>query len=549
MEAVGTSGALTFADYLRPVWRFKFIVLLVVIGVTAATYYVSNRSTKVYSTSTQLYVGQSGLQQLLNPGTIIPPARLADDAVLVTTPAVAAIVKENLHYPYPAPYLLGYVTASPTTSGDFLQIQGQAASPQFAADIANGFAQAYLQINRANVVSSAQASLKAAQNQLAHTGGGQANQGVRQGLKQQIATLEGIVVNTPSVGQQVVAAGVPNIPISPKPTRNAIFAAVLALVLGIILSYLFDRRDRRIRSLDELEAMFEVPVLTAVPHVRHAEPSKDDPYGIPAPLRESYRSLRVNLEIARGSREAKVVMVTSALASEGKTTLVRNLALTYREAGLRVAVVEGDLRRPGLAARFGVDTAPGLGDALALGETPVMQRVPDGVLDELLPVTERRNGGGGRLDVLVAGAVVEDPTVLLTGDRMERLMARLALSYDLVLVDSPPVLLVSDALALMGMVDGVIIVARAGTITHPAAVRLRATMDRVTRIKRAHVVGAVINDVVDPQAAYYHPYTAKEAAKEAKRAKEPTEEETHDEVPAASVSEDMATQTAEHAAP
>jgi tyrosine-protein kinase Etk/Wzc len=162
---------------------------------------------------------------------------------------------------------------------------------------------------------------------------------------------------------------------------------------------------------------------------------------------------------------------------------------------------------------LGVDPGPGLCDALAYDEQPVMQRVPDGVLDGLLPRAERingsSNGGGGRLDVLVAGSAPEDPTVLLTGERMERLMTGLALSYDLVLVDSPPVLLVSDALALLGLVDGVIIVARAGTITEPAAVRLRATMDRVTRIKRAHVVGAVINDVAGETAAYYRPYTTK----------------------------------------
>ena len=507
MESDGGAGELTFVDYLRPVWRFKYIVVLVTVLAVGATYWYSNRATKVYQTATQLYVGQSDLQQLLNPGVILGASRLADDAILVTTPAVAQVVKTNLHLPYPADDLLGYVAAAPGTSGDFLTITAQSSSPKFAAELANGFAQAYLQINHNNVVHAAQTQLRAVQNQLAHTGNGPTSAATRASLRTQLASLESIVADTPSVGQQVVTAGVPGSPTSPKPTRNAIFAGVLALVLGVILSYLFDRRDRRIRNLAEIETLFEVPVLATVPHLRQAEPTREDPYGIPAPLREPCRSLRVNMEIARGTRDAKVIMVTSALASEGKSTLVRNLAITYRDAGVRVAVVEGDLRRPVLAGKFGVEDGPGLYEALAHEEPPSMQRVPDGVLDGLLPRAERMNGsGGGRLDVLVAGSAPEDPTVLLTDDRMQRLMAGLALAYDIVLVDSPPVLLVSDALALMSMVDGVIIVARAGTITSPAAVRLRSTMDRVTRVKHAHVMGAVINDVVDEQASYYRPY-------------------------------------------
>ena len=271
----------------------------------------------------------------------------------------------------------------------------------------------------------------------------------------------------------------------------------MALVLGILLSYLFDRRDRRIRSLAELEPLFEVPVLATVPHVRRAEPKRKDPGGVPAPLRESHRTLRVNLDIARGLRHSKVILVTSALPGEGKSTIVRNLAITYREAGARVAIIEADLRKPALAAKLGVDPGPGLSEALAGDAEPHMQRVPDGA--------EHLNGGGGRLDVLVAGTDPTVPTVLLTGERMRHLIAGVVPAYDLVLVDSPPALVVSDALALLAVVDGAIIVARAGTITPPAASRLRRTVERVSRVNGVQLIGAVVNDVADEFTYYGRP--------------------------------------------
>jgi capsular exopolysaccharide synthesis family protein len=513
-EPIG--GHLSFADYLRPIWRFKFIILIMIVVAAAATYEVTKRQTKSYQTATELYVGATDLAQITQPGSGTTPAHLQDDAILVTTPAVANIVKKNLHLKGPAGQYIGDITAAPDSNGgDFLDITAVSTIPKLAAELANGFAKAFLEQNRDQVVSAAKGEVNAAKKRLPQVKG-VANLSVREGIKQQIINLDAIVADPPPLGSQVFVAGVPGVPVSPKPTEDAFFAGALMLVLGIILSYVFDRRDRGIRTLAELESLFEVPVLTAVPHTRHPEPSRSEPYGVPAALREPYRTLRVNLEIARGMREAKVIMVTSALGSEGKSTVVRNLAITYREAGMRVAVIEGDLRRPVLAKQFGVEEGPGLSEALSKDGPPRLQRVPHGVLDELLPRSEL-NGGGGRLDVLVAGSIPQDPTVLLTDDRMHLLMTSLAAGYDLVLVDSPPVLLVSDALALMSLVDGVIIVARAGTITEPAAVRLRATLDRVTRIKRAHVIGAVANDVVDEHASsYYKPY--------AKTTRQPTTE-------------------------
>jgi capsular exopolysaccharide synthesis family protein len=517
MEATADGGGLTFLDYLRPVWRFKFVVLLVVILAAAATYVYESHKTKIYQASTQLYVGQSSLQQLLNPGGAASFAgtnTLADQALLLMTPNVASVVRANLRLSQSPEALLGAIQAAPSSSTDFVDITATSTNPALAARLADGFAQAYIQVAGGNLLNSAKSSLAAVENQLRTLAGGSANLAARTGLRQQIATLEGIVSSPPAVGKLLAPAVVPGTPTSPKPTRDAIFAGAIALVLAVILSYLFDRGDRRVRRLDELESLFAVPVLATVPHVRSAKPTSVDPYGTPPSLQERFRSLRVSLDLARSTsngtvKSAKVILISSALPGEGKSTVVRNLAISYREAGLRVAVVEADLRRPVLADQFGLKQGPGLGDALADGGDLSLQRVPDSAEPSLV--------ASGHIDVAVAGAAPEDPTVLLTEGRVRELIQQLANDHDLVLIDSPPLLAVSDGLPLLGIADGTLLVVRAGTVTRPAAVRLLATIERVNRIQRVHMLGIVANDVIDDLAASYGAYGGREPAKSASR--------------------------------
>ena len=484
-------GELTFADYVRPVWRFKFIVVLVVAIAAAGTYVYTNRQQKVYQSTTQVFVGQSELQQLLNPLATQTPRTVADQATLVTTPTVAEQVKKQLKLPYPPDALLGSVQAVPSQQADFMTITASTNSPTLAAELANGFAKAYLKLRTSNLVNSAKAALVEAQRQLASLPGGQNNQVTKNALRQQIGTLQSQLSSPPSQGQ-IVAAALPGGPISPKPTRNAIFAGALALVLGIIGSYLFDRSDRRVRRLEDVETLFDLPVLGTIPFVRGMGRHRGQVPEIPAAAREPHLSLRVNLDLARLGMQGrgKVIMVTSAQQSEGKSTIVRNLALSYREAGATVAIIEADMRRPVLAKQLGVDPAPGVAEALATDMDLSLQEVPE---------QPGFNPHAGTLDVAVAGALYENPTVLLTGARMHALIGMVAQEHDVVLVDTPPLLSVSDALPLLTMVDGVLVVVRVGKTTYPAAQRLRRTVER---LHGAEVLGIVANTLVDELASY-----------------------------------------------
>lgn len=497
-----TGNELTFLDYLRPIWRFKVLVVLVVAVAAAGAYYITDRQPRTYEASTSLYVGPSSIQQALNPTAGTSTVRqVADQAQLITSLSVATAVRADLKLPSPPGALLGAVQVTPNANADFLTISAQSGDPSLSAKLANGFARAYLQRAQANLLGGAKAALAATEGQLHRKGLSQAN---RLALGTELATIEGVIVSPPSVGQQLSPATVPAAPVSPKPTRNAIFAAVLALVLCVILAYILDRNDRRVRRLDEVEDAFELPVLVSVPHARRRERANGAPDGVPVVLREPYRSLRVNLEVARAEHNGKIVMVTSALPSEGKSTVVRNLAIVYREAGARVAILEADLRRPVLGAQLKIAKSPGLSEALAAGGDLPVQRAPDG--------SQHVNGSGGVIDVVVAGAATYDPTALLTNRRLPGFIQRLAADHDLVLIDSPPLLSVSDGLPLLGLVDGVLLVVRGGTATRPAAERLRRTLDRVSSNGRVRVFGIVANHVTDELASYYRFDRQREAA-------------------------------------
>lgn len=496
MDALGGRDEVTLADYVRPLWRFKFGVILLVALAAAGTYLYTKRETKVYQTSTLVYVGQSQLQQLISPAAT-QSSTVAADASFVTSPAVASAVRRQLNLPYSPDALLGAVTAVPSATSPLLTITATNSNPALAARLANGFASAFLQLRQTELVSSARTALKAIERQLGRT---PIQSPARSALLADISTYSSAIASPPSVGSVVNPAVVPGAPISPKPVRDAIFAAAMALLLGIILSYLFDRRDRKVRSLAEIDALFAAPVLATIPHVRRAEPKRRDVGSIPPKLLEANRMLRVSLELARTVHPGSVILVTSALPGEGKTTIVRNLAMAYRDAGQRVAVVEADLRRPALAAQLGLDEAPGLSEALEKDDMPRIQRLDAG-----------SNGGGGRLDVVVAGRIPHDPTRLLDPDRLRGVLRRLAAAYDVVLVDSPPALVVSDALPLMCAANGTLLVVRAGRITRPAAARLRRTIDRTNRSNRVDVLGVVANDVVDELTSSYGGYMSSAA--------------------------------------
>ena len=225
-------------------------------------------------------------------------------------------------------------------------------------------------------------------------------------------------------------------------------------------------------------------------------------------VREPFRGLRTHLQLSMLDKPPSHLAITSAIAGEGKSTITRNLALTYRESGLSVLVVEADLRSPTLSELFGVKRRDiGLTSVLT-GEAHLDDALIDVAFDSAsLDYLDKLRAGVSAsagatavsavrapwgLSFLPSGPQPPNPQVVLAADRTQQLVAHLTQRFDVVLIDTPPVLAVSDALPLLAQADGVIIVSRVGLTERPAAARLMTTLGLDPR---THVLGAVANDM------------------------------------------------------
>ncbi len=276
-------------------------------------------------------------------------------------------------------------------------------------------------------------------------------------------------------GAQVVKTAKAEGAVSPNPLRDGAVALVLGAILGVGLAFLVDTLDERIRNAADLERISGgLPTLALVPEVPSQGPTyvatRDDAH---SPAAEAFRSLRTALKFAALDQPFKVIQITSPTAGEGKTTAVANLAMAIAQGGDRVAVVCCDLRRPRLQERFGVDLEPGFTDVL-LGEI------------DLNGAVQRTSAN---VYVVAAGAPAPNPSELLSTEKAEAIVRSLAQQVDVVILDCPPVLPVTDALVVSRMVDATVVVADSRTTERRA---MRRTLQQLQQIG-APVVGLVLN--------------------------------------------------------
>ena len=262
----------------------------------------------------------------------------------------------------------------------------------------------------------------------------------------------------------------------PKTARNAAIGLVLGLILGIILAFLQDLLDTRIRNVTEVGRRLRLPLLASVPTRPRA--LREYPVvllspqgGAQMPTAEAFRILKLNLSSTL-RRGMKVIMFTAASDAEGTSTTIANLAVALTRAGQHVVVVDANMRRPALGGVFGLDDRMGVSDILSghsqLGDALTIVEVSrDHALDAS---SNGSGGGGGLLEVLPAGPIPADAAELLDSRAMTELLRELRGRADVVLVDVPPMLPVTDAMVLGTKVDAVVAVARARLASRPQLV-------------------------------------------------------------------------------
>jgi receptor protein-tyrosine kinase len=274
--------------------------------------------------------------------------------------------------------------------------------------------------------------------------------------------------------------GLPTVPSSPQTLLNVVLGAFVGLLFGAVAAITRARLDRSVKKSDEAAQLAGAPVMGVV--LRHAglESSHVVDRNRMTRVAEDYRQLRANLQFLDVDEPPKVIMVSSCLPSEGKTTAVINLALALAEAGRKVVVVEADLRRPKITRYLGMVGGVGLTNILA------------GTAD-VADVTQHYGEDG--LAIIAAGPTPPNPSELVASASMAELLEKLRASNDFVLVDSPPILPVADSTGLAVLVDGVLLSVRYGSTRKDQLQQAAATLQRVG----ARTLGVILN-IVPPKA-------------------------------------------------
>ena len=516
--------SLDFRDYLRPLRNRWWLIVITVVVVTAGTYIYYDRQPEVYSATSQLFVETSSLEQVLfGSGGGRPEETIDDLSLLLQTTPVAEQVAVDTGFTGDPRALLGSVSAAGDGASSFIFVTAQAGSPSDAANLANAFSRAFVGIRRQDIRRQAESALEDAKDELDQLGDDPAAEAQRANLLSRIERLE--LVGTAGTGvagvELVEPAVAPSEPIEPQPTKNAIFAFVVSLALAVAIAFGLERFDRRIRRLEDVEEVYkEQAVLTELPQVAMPAPVVNREAVVSEALREPFRRLQMNLDLAADISLLESIVIVSAAPWEGKSIVARNLALAYRDAGKWVALVDADFRKPSVARLLDLDGETGLANVLAgsIDLEVALQPVGNGYWNGNGATTAVQTAinddtaSYGTLSALTAGRSPANPVAALATGRMLEILEEAAETYDTVLIDSPPILAFSDALPLLTAADGVIIVTRIGVSSRESARRMLKGLEQVPDV---NVLGVVVNGVPPRDLrnraydyAYYDKYVA-----------------------------------------
>jgi succinoglycan biosynthesis transport protein ExoP len=488
---------------LRSLRRRIGVIVLCCVLVPASAFAFSQSQTKQYTASASLLFRDPGFDQKLFGSQAFAPSQdpareAATNVKLVSLDVVAQRTARRLPEARP---VKNKVAVSPEGQSDVVGLSATYPNPRLAARVANTFAEEYIAFRREAdraKIAEARGLVERRIRQLSP-----ADQGAQaRSLRGQLEQLDILASLQTGNAELAEAAAVPTSPSSPKTVRNTGLGVFLGLLLGVGLALLFERLDRRVRDPKEIEEIFGRPILGAIPNSRTLDRSGPAQEALPAKEDEAFRMLRANLRYFNIDRGDESVLITSAAPGDGKSTVAWNLAAAAAGAGSRVLLIEADLRNPALATNLGLYGTPGLSTVLS-GEADMADVV------QQIPVQASANGRGARtVDVLLAGPLPPNPADLLESDRMSEVIRTGESKYDLLVIDTPPASVVSDAIPLVNQVGGVIVVSRLARTTREAATHLRNQLRNLD----APVLGVVVNATGSDSEAYGYGYSYAYAA-------------------------------------
>jgi len=515
------SGSVELRDYLRVFRRqLALIVAITLLGAAAAAAYTFRR-TPVYESSASVLV-RAITTNAFDPGSRVDQQlNMFNQRQLAQSEPVAALAAKTIKTTATPAQLLEHVNVDVPANSQILRVRYQDTVPLTAQRGADAFAKAYLVSREADARAQATTSQKSLQKDIARfqkqaseaekqIADPDADSATRQAaqaklaaannrLDQLLSQLSGFQSLDFTPGTVIAAAGLPATPASPNNRLDIGIGLLVGLFLGVVLAFVRDRTDDRLRGREDLAERLDRPVLATIPPLskrvrqegklrwkrrsRNSLVTLEQPN---SPAAEAYRTLRTRMARLASQLDINSVMVVSAGVGEGKSTTAANLAVVLAETGKDVLLVSADLRRPRVHQFFSLQNKSGLSNLLTDGTPPDKRKGPvaDGkqMASELWSVAPN-------LWVVLSGPLPPHPSALMDSDSMRQFLKEQRDLFDFIVLDCPPALVVADSMALAPLADAVLVVADAKESDRDMVSRLKEELEQVG----GKIVGAVLN--------------------------------------------------------
>ncbi len=510
-------------QYFAIIRKWWWLLILTTLLATGAAYYVSRTSLPVYKATMTLQIDRGG-DPRDDPSRIIQTSEAIASTyvVQIRAPVLLQEVKSRLGVTMEVDKLEDMLTVQQVADTQLIDIAAEGHDPAFVKALVEMVAQVFieretslqearfqarlseLEMQVAALETAIEETQKAiaalgdpdelpefAQMELARLETQRNNQQTRLTILLQSAEEFRLAMARYTTRIDVFApAEMPTAPIGPQTLRNTALAAVTGLMIGVGTAFLLEYLDDTIKTPEDARRALATNVLGALP--RHGGrngheilAAVEHPLG---PMAEAFRKLRTSIQFADLDQPIQTLLITSALPTDGKSFIAANLATVIAQSGKSVILIDADLRHPVLHEAFGLPKRPGLLEALlAVNEN----RDPLNTLQE----TQVRG-----LRVLTAGEHTPNPAEVLSSQTFRHFITQLTEQVDFVILDSPPVLAVTDAVVLSNLTDGTIMVLDYGVTRIPAAIQ---AMERLTEVSSG-VLGAVLNRVPPGGDGYYY---------------------------------------------
>lgn len=515
-EANETEITIDLKKYIALFWQWAWLIVLVGVVAGLAAFIISRQITPVYEATTTVLVNEAPGSESTDYQSLLASERLTKTyAEMMTKNPILDETIENLGLSMEIKDMRGMITVNPITNTQLIEVVVESTDPRAAASIANTVVDVFttevedVQSNRyAQSKESLEAKLAEVEAEIENVNTlaasaeteaerveyyARANQ-YRETYYSLMELYENVWMSeaqTVSSVAVVEPAIVPENPVRPRVLMNTALAGVVGVLLAAGVILVREALDDTLHTPDEVKSHLNLPVLGAIESFSEKEEGRlisiDQPRN---PISEGFRSLRENVRFASIDNELHTLMVTSPEPGVGKSTVAANLSAVFAQAGVNTILIDCDMRRPAQHIHFDFTNHYGLSDILFDQNTP---------LDKLKLHTPIEN-----LRVIPSGNLPPNPAELMASKRMKGFLEGLKAQAELLIIDTPPLQVVTDALSITTEMDGVLLVVQPGK-THVTAAR--QTVEQLKRAK-ARILGVVLNplDLKRSQYAYRYAY-------------------------------------------